>query len=162
MRYNLYRSRPDQRQRRPGFSSAQAMQALEEVFAETMPRRWVFDYMGMSFQEKKAQKGVSPMVIFAFSLLCVFLILAAQYESWSAVLGPPRHPIAVAGAFVGLLLRVPGEQRLCPDRSGHADRPGGQERHPDRRVRQDGNTRRANRWWRPPWRGRACACGPSS
>ena len=58
----------------------------------------------MSFQEKKAQKGVSPAVIFAFSFLCVFLILAAQYESWSlpfsVLLGTP---VAVAGAFAGLL-----------------------------------------------------------
>ena len=57
----------------------------------------------MSFQEKKAQKGVSPVVIFAFSFLCVFLILAAQYESWSlpfsVLLGTP---VAVAGAFAGL------------------------------------------------------------
>ena len=62
--------------------------------------------MGMSFQEWQAQKGVSPMVIFGFSLLCVFLILAAQYESWSlpfsVLLGTP---IAVAGAFGALMLR---------------------------------------------------------
>ena len=64
-----------------------------------------FDYLGMSFQEKKAQQGVSPMVIFGFSLLCVFLILAAQYESWSlpfsVLLGTP---IAVFGAFAGLMV----------------------------------------------------------
>ena len=82
------------------------MRALEEVFAETMPTDMGYDYMGMSFQEWKAQQGVSPMVIFAFSLLCVFLILAAQYESWSlpfsVLLGTP---IAVAGAFGALLLR---------------------------------------------------------
>jgi HAE1 family hydrophobic/amphiphilic exporter-1 len=62
--------------------------------------------MGMSYQEKRAQQGISPMVIFGFSLLCVFLILAAQYESWSlpfsVLLGTP---IAVAGAFAALLLR---------------------------------------------------------
>jgi HAE1 family hydrophobic/amphiphilic exporter-1 len=59
------------------------MRALEEVFAETMPTEMGFDYMGMSFQEQKAQQGISPALIFGFSLLCVFLILAAQYESWS-------------------------------------------------------------------------------
>ena len=106
MRYNLYRSAQINANANPGFSSAQAMQALEEVFAETMPTEMGFDYMGMSFQEWQAQKGVSPMVIFGFSLLCVFLILAAQYESWSlpfsVLLGTP---IAVAGAFAALLLR---------------------------------------------------------
>ena len=78
---------------------------MEEVFAQTMPREMGFGYLGMSFQEKKAQEGVSPMVIFGFSLLCVFLILAAQYESWSlpfsVLLGTP---IAVFGAFAALMV----------------------------------------------------------
>jgi HAE1 family hydrophobic/amphiphilic exporter-1 len=83
------------------------MQALEEVFAETMPTAQMgYDYMGMSFQEDVASQGVSPMVIFGFSLLMVFLILAAQYESWSlpfsVLLG---IPIAVFGAFAGLFIR---------------------------------------------------------
>jgi hydrophobic/amphiphilic exporter-1 (mainly G- bacteria), HAE1 family len=106
MRYNLYRSAQINATAAPGYSSAQAMRALEEVFGQTMPREMGYDYSGMSFQEKKAQQGVSPVAIFAFSFLCVFLILAAQYESWSlpfsVLLGTP---IAVAGAFGGLLLR---------------------------------------------------------
>ena len=48
-----------------------------------MPNEMGFAYMGMSFQEKQAQEGVSPAVVFAISLLFVFLLLAAQYESWS-------------------------------------------------------------------------------
>ena len=103
MRYNLYRSAQINGSAAPGYSSAQAMEALEQVFAETMPTEMGFDYLGMSFQEKKAQEGVSPAVIFGFSLLCVFLILAAQYESWtlpfSVLLGTP---IAVMGAFFAL------------------------------------------------------------
>jgi HAE1 family hydrophobic/amphiphilic exporter-1 len=106
MRYNLYRSAQINASGAPGVSSAQVMKALEEVFAETMPTEMGYDYMGMSYQEKKAQEGISPMVIFGFSLLCVFLILAAQYESWSlpfsVLLGTP---IAVAGAFAALLMR---------------------------------------------------------
>ena len=105
MRYNLYRSAQINASAAPGYSSAQAMEALEQVFAETMPGEMGYDYMGMSYQEKKAQEGVSPAVIFAFSLLCVFLILAAQYESWtlpfSVLLGTP---IAVMGAFLALWL----------------------------------------------------------
>jgi HAE1 family hydrophobic/amphiphilic exporter-1 len=103
-RFNLYRSAQINATTAPGFSSAQAMKALEEVFAQTMPKEMGYDYSGMSFQERKAQKGISPMAIFAFSFLCVFLILAAQYESWSlpfsVLLGTP---VAVAGAFAGLL-----------------------------------------------------------
>ena len=106
MRYNLYRSAQINASGAPGYSSAQVMRALEEVFAETMPKDMGYDYMGMSYQEWRAQQGISPMVIFAFSLLCVFLILAAQYESWalpfSVLLGTP---IAVAGAFGALFLR---------------------------------------------------------
>ena len=105
MRYNLHESAQINASAKPGFSSAQAMKALEEVFAETMPPGMGYDYLGMSYQEKKAQQGVSPMVIFGFSLVCVFLILAAQYESWtlpfSVLLGTP---IAVFGAFAGLMV----------------------------------------------------------
>ncbi len=107
LRYNLYRSAQINAGAAPGYSSAQAMKALEEVFAQTMPREMGFDYLGMSYQEKKAQEGVSASVIFGFSLLCVFLILAAQYESWSlpfsVLLGTP---IAVFGAFAALSIRT--------------------------------------------------------
>ena len=106
MRYNLYRAAQLNVVSAPGFSSAQAMQALEEVFAASMPREMGYDYLGMSFQEKKALEGVPVSVIFGLSMLFVFLILAAQYESWSlpfsVLLGTP---IAVFGAFAGIFLR---------------------------------------------------------
>ncbi|HTA29089.1 MAG TPA: efflux RND transporter permease subunit [Candidatus Cybelea sp.] len=90
----------------PGYSSDQATHALEEVYAETMPKQMGFDYFGMSFQEKKAAEGVKPAMIFGLSLFCVFLILAAQYESWSlpfsVLLGTPT---AILGAFVALNAR---------------------------------------------------------
>jgi HAE1 family hydrophobic/amphiphilic exporter-1 len=105
MRYNLYRSAQINATPAPGYSSGQAMKAMEEVFKEVMPNEMGFSYLGMSFQEKQAQEGVSPMVIFALSLLFVFLILAAQYESWSlpfsVLLGTP---IAVFGAFAALMV----------------------------------------------------------
>jgi HAE1 family hydrophobic/amphiphilic exporter-1 len=106
IRYNLYRSAQINGSSAPGYSSAQAMKALEEVFAQTMPEEMGFDYLGISFQEKKAQQGVSPAAIFGLSFLFVFLILAALYESWSlpfsVLLGTP---IAVLGAFVALWSR---------------------------------------------------------
>jgi HAE1 family hydrophobic/amphiphilic exporter-1 len=105
MRYNLYQGAQINASAKPGFSSAQAMHAMEEVFKETMPAGMGFDYLGMSYQEKKAQQGVSPMVIFGFSLLCVFLILAAQYESWSLPFSVLlATPVAVFGAFAGLMV----------------------------------------------------------
>jgi HAE1 family hydrophobic/amphiphilic exporter-1 len=105
MRYNLYQGAQINASAKPGVSSAQAMKAMEDVFKETMPAGMGFDYLGMSYQEKKAQQGVSPMVIFGFSLLCVFLILAAQYESWSLPFSVLlATPISVFGAFAGLMI----------------------------------------------------------
>jgi len=82
------------------------MYALEEVFAATMPPEMGYDYLGMSFQEKLAQNGVPPAMIFGFSFLFVFLILAALYESWSLPFSVLLStPIAVFGAFAMLYLR---------------------------------------------------------
>jgi HAE1 family hydrophobic/amphiphilic exporter-1 len=106
MRYNLYRCAQLNGSAAPGYSSAQANKALEEVFAQTMPPEMGYDYLGISFQEKKAQQGVPPSAIFALSFLFVFLILAALYESWSlpfsVLLGTP---VAVLGAFLALWSR---------------------------------------------------------
>lgn len=105
-RYNLYRFAQINGSAAPGYSSKQAMKALEDTFAQTMPKEMGFDYIGMSFQEKKAEKGLSVATIFVVSLVFVFLILAALYESWSlpfsVLLGVP---IAVAGALAALWLR---------------------------------------------------------
>jgi HAE1 family hydrophobic/amphiphilic exporter-1 len=106
MRYNEYRSAQINGAAAPGYSSAQAMKALEETFSQTMPNEMGYDYLGMSFQEKKAQEGVPPSAVFGLSLLFVFLILAALYESWSlpfsVLLGTP---VAIFGAFATLFLR---------------------------------------------------------
>src|SRR6201997_4514102 len=106
MRFNEYRSAQINGSAAPGYSSDQATAALEQVFAQTMPREMGFDYSGISYQEKKAQQGVSPAVIFGFSLLFVFLILAALYESWSLPFSVLLStPVAIFGAFAILWLR---------------------------------------------------------
>jgi HAE1 family hydrophobic/amphiphilic exporter-1 len=106
LRYNEYRAAQINGSAAPGYSSYQAMNALEETFRQTMPREMGYDYLGLSFQEKKAQQGVSPTAVFGMSLIFVFLILAALYESWSlpfsVLLGTP---VAVFGAFATLWLR---------------------------------------------------------
>jgi HAE1 family hydrophobic/amphiphilic exporter-1 len=105
MRYNLYRSAQINATAAPGYSSAQSMRAMEEVFKATMPNEMGFAYMGMSYQEKRAQEGVSASVIFAFSLLFVFLVLAAQYESWTLPFSVLISlPVAVWGAFTALIV----------------------------------------------------------
>src|SRR5512140_1753279 len=71
-----------------------------------MPKEIGYDYLGISFQEKKAQQGVSPTVVFGMSLLFVFLILAALYESWSLPFSVLLStPVAIFGAFAVLWLR---------------------------------------------------------
>jgi HAE1 family hydrophobic/amphiphilic exporter-1 len=106
MRYNLYHAAQLNVTGAKGVSSAQVMSTLEEVFNQTMPREMGYDYMAMSYQEKRAQEGVPPLAIFGLSLLFVFLILAALYESWSlpfsVLLGVP---VAAFGAFAALFAR---------------------------------------------------------
>jgi len=106
MRYNLFRSAQINGSAAPGYSSDQATAALEEVFAQTMPAEMGYDYIGMSYQEKKAQQGVPPAAIFGLSLLFVFLILSALYESWTLPFTVLLStPVAVFGAFAILWLR---------------------------------------------------------
>jgi HAE1 family hydrophobic/amphiphilic exporter-1 len=106
MRFNEYRSAQINGSAAPGYSADQASAALEDVFRQTMPREMGFDYSGMSFQEQKARQGVPPFVIFGLSLLFVFLILAALYESWSLPFSVLLStPVAIFGAFFILWLR---------------------------------------------------------
>jgi HAE1 family hydrophobic/amphiphilic exporter-1 len=106
MRFNEYRAAQLNITAAPGVSSGQATAALEKVFSETMPSQMGFDYMGMSYQEQEAAKGVPTWVIFGLSLLFVFLILAALYESWSLPFSVLLStPVAVFGAFLALWLR---------------------------------------------------------
>jgi hydrophobic/amphiphilic exporter-1 (mainly G- bacteria), HAE1 family len=106
LRFNEYRSAQINGSAAPGYSSNQASAALEDVFKQTMPREMGFDYSGISYQEQKAREGVPPAVVFGLSLLFVFLILSALYESWSLPFSILLStPVAVFGAFFVLWLR---------------------------------------------------------
>ena len=106
MQYNQFPSAQIMGSAAPGYSSAQATAALEDVFKQTMPSQMGFDYMGMTYQEIKAAQGVSPAVVFGLSFVIVFLIMAAQYESWTLPLSVLMGtPIAVLGAFVAIYFR---------------------------------------------------------
>jgi HAE1 family hydrophobic/amphiphilic exporter-1 len=105
-RFDEYRCAQINGSAAPGFSANQASAALEDVFKQTMPREMGFDYSGISFLEQKARQGVPPAAIFGLSLLFVFLILAALYESWSLPFSVLLStPVAVFGAFAVLWLR---------------------------------------------------------
>jgi len=100
-RFNLYRSVEVTGAPAEGYTSDQARQALKEVAAEVLPPDMGYTWNAMSYQEEKASGSLS--VILTFSLLFVFLILAAQYESWSLpfaiLLGTP---FAIFGALFAL------------------------------------------------------------
>ena len=106
MRYNEYRSAQINAAAAPGYSADQARAALLDVFKQTMPSEMGYDWIGMSYQEVKAEEGVPASVIFAFSLLFVFLVLAALYESWALPFSVLLStPVAVFGALAALWLR---------------------------------------------------------
>ncbi|HXT31960.1 MAG TPA: efflux RND transporter permease subunit, partial [Vicinamibacterales bacterium] len=101
-RFNLFRAAEITGVPAPGFSSTQALDALQETAQQVLPPDMSFDWADMSYQERRAP-GVA--VVFALAIFLVFLILAAQYESWglpfSVLLGTP---FAVFGAYFGLWL----------------------------------------------------------
>jgi HAE1 family hydrophobic/amphiphilic exporter-1 len=101
-RLNLFRAAEIGGEPAEGYSSSQALNALEEVAKQVLPSTMSYDYINLSYQEKHSPSAGS---VFIMALVFVFLILAAQYESWklpfSVLLGTP---FAVFGAFLGLFL----------------------------------------------------------
>src|SRR5438046_4098847 len=101
-RFNLQRSVEIQGAPAPGYTSGQALAALEEVYAKTMPKEMGFAYSSISYQQKVAP-AAAPTFIMA--IVCVFLLLAAMYESWrlpwAVLLG---SPLVALGAFFGVWL----------------------------------------------------------
>ena len=90
----------------PGYSSGQLRSALEEVFRESMPPGMGFSYQGMSFQEQRAAEGIPAWMVFGLSILIVFLILAALYESWTLPFSVLLStPVAILGAYLALTFR---------------------------------------------------------
>ena len=99
--YNLYRSIQINGMAAPGHSSGEAMQAMEELQQQIMPKEYGFEWSGMSLQEKES--GSSTAMTFAFVILVVFMVLAAQYESWVLplmIILPV--PLVMLGALAGL------------------------------------------------------------
>ena len=103
-RFNVYRAAQVIGAAAPGYSSGQAMAALEEVAKQTLPSEISYDWADLSYQERKASG--TAVAIFGLSLMFVFLILAALYESWSLPFSVLLTvPVAIFGAFLGLWLR---------------------------------------------------------
>ncbi len=102
-RYNIYRSASINGGAAPGYSSGQAAQAMEEL-AMRLPAGYAYEWTGSIYQERKT--GGQTGFIFALSLLFVFLVLAALYESWAMPVAILLViPFGILGAFSGLALR---------------------------------------------------------
>ncbi|MBN9531145.1 MAG: multidrug efflux RND transporter permease subunit [Alphaproteobacteria bacterium] len=103
-RYNMYPSVPLQGNAAPGVSSGQALQAMEKLAAEVLPQGMSYQWTELAFQQRSV--GNTAGFIFALSVLFVFLVLAAQYESWSLPLAIILIvPLAVLSALAGVMLR---------------------------------------------------------
>jgi len=102
--YNNYASALINGGAAPGYSSGQAVAAMERAAATALPRDFAFEWTGITFQELKA--GSIATVVFALAIIFVFLILAAQYESWSMpFMVLLAVPLALFGALLALWLR---------------------------------------------------------
>ncbi|MBW2288343.1 MAG: multidrug efflux RND transporter permease subunit [Deltaproteobacteria bacterium] len=103
-RYNLYPSAAINGEAALGFSSGQALQLMEQMADEKLPLSMGYQWTGMSYQEKQA--GGETMVIFGLAIVLVFLVLAAQYESWSAPAAVIfAVPLGLLGAVVAVAAR---------------------------------------------------------
>ena len=100
-RYNLYPSAAINGGAEPGFSSGDALVLMEQMAVEKLPQAMGFEWTGMSFQER--QVGSEAVLIFALAIVLVFLVLSAQYESWTA---PTSIVLSVPFALLGVVLAV--------------------------------------------------------
>jgi len=106
LRFNEYNSAQINISGAPGYSSGQVRAALEDAFHQSMPAGMGFSYQGMSYQEQRAAEGVPAWMVFSLSLLFVFLILAALYESWTLPFSVLLStPVAILGAYLALTMR---------------------------------------------------------
>ncbi len=149
-RYNMSPSASINGNAAPGVSSGRAIEVMEQIATDELPKSMSFEWTELAYLELEA--GNTAMLVFAFSIMMVFLVLAAQFESWSMPLAvilsvplcvscldrpqygkiiglPPVHPASATGPS-------DGDQHLHSDRAGRAGWPGQQERDPDRRIRQ--------------------------
>ena len=107
LRFNEYNAAQLNITGAPGYSSGQVRAALEEAFHESMPPGIGYSYQGMSYQEQRAAEGVPAWMVFGLSLLFVFLILAALYESWTLPFSVLLStPVAILGAYIALTMRA--------------------------------------------------------
>ena len=104
LRYNLYPTASITGSPAPGYSSGQAMELMEQLAREKLPTTMGYEWTGMSYQEK--QVGSEAIMVFALAIILVFLVLSAQYESWSSPAAVIMVvPLAVLGTVIAVLMK---------------------------------------------------------
>ena len=133
--YNMYKSIAVNGNNAPGYSSGQAIQTMEELAGKALPEGFGTEWTDVTYQQLKA--GNLAPIIFGLSLVFVFLVLSAQYESWSmpimVLLGCSLRAFRCSG---GAPFAQSGPGRLRPDRPGDAHRPDRQKRYSDCGIRR--------------------------
>ena len=159
-RYNLYPAAELDGDAAPGYSQGQAIEIMEKLAAEVLPDGFGFEWTTLAFQQLRA--GNTAIFAFALAVVFVFLVLAAQYESLTLPLAVILIvPMCLVAAIVGVILRGLRQQHPHPGRLRGADRARGQERDPDRRIRQAARGPGPQPLARRRSRRRGCGCGRS-
>ena len=160
--YNIYPSAEVNGNMAPGTSSGQAVGIMDQLSKEALPSTMGAQWTELTLQQIIASQDILTKLAFPLAVVFVFLVLSAQYESWSLPLSIILIvPMCLLASIAGIWLVEARQQHLHPDRPGRAGRVGRQERHPDRRVRQAtaGPRGRADRGRRAKLA--ACGCGRS-
>ena len=160
VRYNGYPAMKISGDAAAGFSTGDAMAEMEKL-AGQLPPGFGFEWTGQSREEKLS--GSQATILLAFSMLAVFLCLAALYESWSIPVAVLLVvPLGVCRCAGRRLAARHAQRRVLQGRPDHHHRPVGEERDPDHRVREGPASRRQEACSRPRWRPATCASAPSS
>ena len=134
-RYNLYPAAELDGAAAPGYSQGQAIKIMEKLAAQTLPEGFSYEWTTLAFQQLRA--GNTAIFAFVLAVVFVFLVLAAQFESLTLPLGGDPDRADVPGRLDRRRGAArAGQQHSHPGRLRRADRPCGEERHSDRRIRQ--------------------------
>ena len=160
-RYNIYPAAELDGNAAPGYSQGQAIEIMQKLAAETLPPGFSYEWTTLAFQQIRA--GNTAMFAFVLGVVFVFLVLAAQYESLTLPLAVILIvPMCLVAAILGVIIARAGQQHPHAGRLHRADRARGQERDPDRRVRQAARGSGRATASTPRSRPRSCGCGRSS
>ncbi len=145
--FNIFRSAEVDGSTPPGYSTGEGIEALKETAQKVLPQGYTYEFSGLSYEEIRA--GSTTIYIFVFSIMFVFLFLAALYESWSVPFfcnAGSAHQRIWRHTHAGMHTQA-HQQCVCPDRPHYPYRPFGQERYSYCRVCQNtrGQGRRADK-----------------